>query len=57
MSVPLEDRIADKLYAEIRAERNPLIDATGIAVTNLLHTDRRAKYENLYWTLHSKVPF
>ena len=57
LSVPLEDRISDAMYAEIRERFTPGIDASGVAVTNLLHTDRRAKYENLYWTLHSKVPF
>lgn len=57
LSVPIEDRISDKMYAEIRAVRNPVIDQTGIAVINLLHTERRARYEDLYWALHSKFPF
>lgn len=57
LSVPLEDRISDQLYAEIRRQMNPLIDATGVAVTNLPHTDQRARFENLYWVLHSKFPF
>lgn len=57
LSVPIEDRVADTLYEEIRAARNPIIDETGISVTNLLHTERREQFENLYWTLHSKVPF
>lgn len=31
---------------------NPEIDKTGIAVTNLKHTEKRAKLENLYyWTM------
>ena len=57
LSVPIEDRVSDKLYKEIRAAKNPLIDQTGVAVTNLLHTERREKLENLYWSLHSKFPF
>lgn len=57
LSVPLEDRISDAMYQEIRAAFNPTIDATGVAVTNLLHTDRRAQFENLYWALHSAFPF
>ena len=57
LSVPLEDRISDAMYQEIREAFNPTIDATGVAVTNLLHTDRRAQFENLYWSLHSAFPF
>ena len=53
LSVPLEDRISDKMYTEIRKHFNPLIDETGVAVTNLLHTDKRARMENLYWTIHT----
>ncbi len=56
LSVPIEDRISDKLYAEIRSKMNPAIDETGIAVTNLKHTDRRAQFENMYWVLHSRFP-
>ena len=57
LSVPMEDRINDTMYKEIRAMFNPMIDATGVAVTNLLHTERRAIFENLYWILHSKIHF
>ncbi len=57
LSVPIEDRIHDTLYTDIRAAMNPTIDATGIAVTNLLHTKRREKFENLYWIIHSHLPY
>lgn len=57
LSVPIENRIHDTLYAEIRRLFDPSIDATGIAVTNLLHTNRREALENLYWIVHSKLPF
>jgi len=57
LSVPQEDRISDTMYHEIRAAFNPVIDATGVAVTNLLHTSRRAQFENIYWVLHSAFPF
>ena len=57
LSAPIEDRINDKLYEEIRRQFDPRIDATGISVTNLLHTKRRARFENLYWVFHSKCPF
>lgn len=57
LSAPIEDRISDRLYTAIRQKMNPAIDETGIAVTNLKHTDRRARFENLYWVLHTKCPF
>lgn len=56
LSVPIEDRINDTIYKMIRAKLNPQIDATGIAVTNVLHTHRRAVWEGIYYTLHSKLP-
>ena len=56
LSVPLEARIKDTLYADIRKYMNPKIEETGIAVTNLKHTDRRARFEDIYWVLHSKFP-
>lgn len=56
LSAPIEDRISDAVYSEIRRQFNPKIDATGVAVTNLLHTERRARLENLYWMLHSGFP-
>lgn len=36
---------------------NPMIDETGIAVTNLNHTKKREIAENIYYVIHSKVPF
>lgn len=57
LSVPIEDRISDTVYCEIRDYMNPVIDRTGVAVTNLKHTERRAKFEDVYWCVHSKLPF
>lgn len=57
MSVPIEHRIDDTIYSKIRKKREPAIDETGIAVTNLKHTKKREKAENLYYLLHSKIPF
>lgn len=57
VSAPIDDRIEDHVYAEIRKRMNPAIDATGIAVTNLKHTKNRARAENLYYILHTKIPF
>ena len=53
VSAPIEDRINDTIYSEIRKYMNPVIDETGIAVTNLKHTKNREKAENLYYILHS----
>lgn len=55
LSAPIEDRISDRIYIDIREKMNPVIDQTGIAVTNLKHTERREKAENLYYSLHSQL--
>lgn len=57
LGVSIEERIEDVLYKKIRDDRNTEIDATGVSVTNLLHTENREKMENLYYTLHSNIPF
>lgn len=57
LSVPIEERIMDSVYTEIRKKMNPAIDKTGIAVTNLLHTKNREIVEGIYYSIHSKVPF
>ena len=46
----------DEIHAAIRRKMNPVIDDTGIAVQNVKHTDRRAKLENLYYTVNQKLP-
>ena len=57
LSVPIKDRILDYIYIEIRKKMNPMIDEPGIAVTNLNHTKKREIAENIYYVIHSKVPF
>lgn len=57
LSAPVEDRLHDEIYAAIRRNRNPAIDRTGIAVQNVKHTARRAKLENLYYTLMTHTRF
>lgn len=57
LSVPIEQRISDEVYRQIREKMNPVIDQTGIAVTNLKHTENRERAENLYYTIHSRIPF
>lgn len=55
LSVSIEDRIHDKVYSSIRDLMNPAVDATGISATNMHHTEIRARIENLYYILHSKI--
>ena len=57
LSASIDDRIADRVYKDIREKMNPAIDQTGIAVTNLKHTKRRERIENIYFLLHTNVPF
>ena len=57
VSAPIQDRINDTVYKRIQNKMNPRISALGIAVTNVKHTQRRAKLENLYYTIHSHLPF
>ena len=57
LSAPIEQRIRDEVYTAIRKRMNPKIDETGISVTNLKHTENREKAENIYYFVHSKIPF
>lgn len=57
LSVPLEDRIEDAVYKAVREKMNSEIDKAGIAIQNLKHTKKRAMMENLYYAIHSKLPF
>lgn len=57
LSASIEDRTNDTIYKQIREKMNPIIDSTGIAVTNLKHTRNREKVENIYYSIHSKIPF
>lgn len=57
LSVSLEDRINDSLYYDIRHIWKPEIDESGVSVTNLHHTRTRAVFENIYYSVHSRVPF
>ena len=57
LSVPIEERINDTVYSEIRKQMNPLVDSIGVSVTNLKHTKNRARLENIYYSIHSKIPF
>lgn len=56
LSTSLENRLHDVLYQEIRQLMNPELDKTEIEVRNLNHTEKRAKLEDLYYCLHSRLP-
>ena len=53
LSAPIEMRLHDEIYSQIRKKMNPNIDATGIAVTNLKHTENRERFENLYYIFNT----
>lgn len=55
LHMPLKNRIEDTAYQNIREQMNPEIDRTGISVTNVKHTEKRAKLERLYLDIMSKI--
>ena len=57
LSASIETRIKDEIYSAIRRKMNPIIDNTGIAVTNLKHTKRREQFENFYYWFNTHLPF
>lgn len=57
LSAPIDDRINDTIYKIIRQKMNSKIDETGIAITNVKHTNSRAKMENLYYWITTHMPF
>lgn len=57
LSANINNRIDDIVYSKIRDKKNPLIDETGISVTNLKHTKNREKAEDLYYIVHSRLRF
>ena len=57
LSAPLESRINDEIYTMIRSKRDDRIDKFCKTVVNVKHTSRRAFLENVYYTVHTKIPF
>lgn len=57
VSAPIENRIDDTIYSLIRKTKNPKIDQTGISVVNVKHTSQRAKLEDLYYRIMTKLIF
>ena len=55
LSAPIKDRINDTVYKIIRQKRNPKIDGTGIAVTNVKHTNTRARAEDIYYWVMTRL--
>lgn len=47
----------DKTHMLIRNTANPKIDDLDISVTNIKHTKNRARFEHIYYTLHSHFPW
>lgn len=57
LGTPLEKRINDQCHKDIQNFMNKKIAKTSISVTNLKHTDKRAKLENIYLSVQTKIPF
>jgi hypothetical protein len=57
LAVPLKTRIDDSHLVELQRRLNPELARLGIYVRNLNETKRRAQLLNLYFRLHSAVPF
>lgn len=56
LAIPVKLRIEDTLYTKIRELANPNVDQAGVSITNMKHTDRRAKMERAYLEIHSRLP-
>jgi hypothetical protein len=57
LTLPLERRISDQVHYDLIRELEPIIDATGITVTNHNETKARMYKEKLYFLVHSILPF
>lgn len=57
LGTPLEKRMNDQCHKDIQKLMNKKIAESGILVTNLKHTQRRAQFEKLYLSVQTKIPF
>lgn len=57
LSTPLEKRIKDEVHKDVMKLKNEKVYKSGISVTNVKHTNKRAKIERLYLEVQSKLPF
>ena len=57
LGTPLEKRMNDQCHKDIQRLMNRKIVETGIFVTNMKHTQKRAQLEKLYLSVQTKIPF
>lgn len=57
LTLPLEKRISDQAHYDMIRELNPIIDATGITITNYNETKSRMRKERLYYLVNTHLPF
>lgn len=57
LGTPLEKRMNDQCHKDIQRLMNRKIAETGISVTNMKHTQKRAQLEKLYLSVQTKIPF
>ena len=57
LRVPLADRLSDRHHLDMKKEMNPALYDMNIRVVNLNETDRRKKMANIYYTVHSMLPY
>lgn len=57
LSASIDDRINDTIYKLVREKMNPEIDKTGISITNVKHTDNRARLEDIYYLANTYLMF
>lgn len=56
LTAPLSYRIEDRLHRDVIRRCSPIL-ADIEYVTNVKHTNLRARLERLYLEVHSRVPF
>ena len=57
LGTPLEKRMSDQCHKDIQKLMSQEIADSGISVTNVKHTEKRAKLEKLYLAVQTKIPF
>lgn len=57
LGTPLKKRMNDQCHKDIQKIMNRKIFNTTISITNLKHTEKRAKLERLYLAVQTKIPF
>lgn len=57
LSLPLDKRITDQSHYDMIRRLNPVIDQTGITITNYNETRARMYKEKLYYLVNTHIPF